>query len=188
MRKTSLMKHLVPLGLTLLAGIAQAGTIEVSFDIKPTSCPNPFNSGYQKLLEGGTFPTAILGDDEFDTSRINPNDGLVIVVPDGGGKLGETLIPPISVGYEDVATPVADNSNCNCTTDGPDGFIDLTAHFDHDAIDTALGQVNPGDEIVICIRGFLDDGTPFEGCDCIWIVGPVSVDSSTWGRTKAGYR
>lgn len=187
MRTLALQRNLICFGLLLLAGTARAGVLEVSFDIKPTSCPNPFNPGSQQLLSP-TFPTAILGTDEFDTSTINQSDGLVIVVPGGGGKLGDTLIPPIHISSDDVAAPVADNTDCACTTAGPDGYQDLILHFDHDAIEAALGAVNPGDEFVLCIRGFLNDGTPFEGCDCIWIVGPTPVESGTWGRTKASYR
>ena len=162
---------------------ARAGDISVSFDIKPTSCPNAFNPpGF--FIQ--TLPTAILGTDEFDAGNLQPG-GLVLVVP-GGGGLRDIEIPPTHIGFEDVTTPVIDPEFCECTEDGPDGFLDLTAHFDGDEVAAALGDVSPGDQIPICIRGFLLDGTPFEGCDCILIVGPVSVDAQSWGKTKALYR
>jgi hypothetical protein len=182
-------KHplLALLGLFLFAGSVQAQVIEVSFDIHPTSCPNPFNPG-QALLSPA-LPTAILGTEDFDVTSINQLDNLVIVVPVGGGR-GWVEIAPNHISLDDVATPVVDNTNCACTTDGPDSYLDLILHFDHDAVAAALGSVQPGDEYVLCIHGFLNDGTPFEGCDCIWIVGggpPISVEAETWGRTKARY-
>jgi len=173
------------LGLTVSVVPAAAGTIDVSFDIKPTSCPNPFNTDLS--FEGPSFPTAILGDKGFSANNID-RESLVIVVP-GGGGFTEILIPPIDGGsLEDVATPVHDDTQCVCTTEGPDGYVDLTVHFDHDAIEAALGQVSNGQVFQLCIRGQLIDGTPFEGCDCIFIVGPISVDAESWGRVKAGYR
>jgi hypothetical protein len=172
--------------LLIAAQSARAGEISVSFDIKPTSCPNAFNPPDLFFIE--TLPTAILGTDEFNAGNIQPS-GLVLVVPGGGGLLGgDVEIPPTHTGFEDVTTPVIDPEFCECTEDGPDGFIDFTAHFDGDEVAAALGDVSSGDQIPICIRGFLKDGTPFEGCDCILIVGPVSVDAETWGRTKARYR
>jgi hypothetical protein len=172
--------------LFAFAGPGLAQELEVSFDIHPTSCPNPFEPG--DFLRSPTFPTALLGTDELDTSHVSL-DNLVIVVPVGGGR-GGIEIPPDHVSFDDVATPVEDNSNCACTTDGPDGYQDLVLHFDHDAIADALGPVQPGDEYVLCLRGELDDGTTFQGCDCIWIVGggpPVAVESTSWGRTKVKY-
>ena len=51
-------------------------------------------------------------------------------------------VDPIRSGYEDVATPVSDISDCNCTKDGPDGHLDLTLKFDTQEIVAALGDVN----------------------------------------------
>ncbi|MEZ5064398.1 MAG: hypothetical protein R3B81_06655 [bacterium] len=135
------------------------------------------------------LPTAILGTADFSVGSIVPGS-LVIVVP-GGGGFSETLIYPIGGGgIEDVATPVVDPVGCECTDEGPDGYDDLTVHFDRDEIIAALGEVSGGQYIQLCIRGSLVDGTPFEGCDCIVItpVGPVSVEARTWGRMKSSHR
>jgi hypothetical protein len=159
--------------------------IEVDFDVKPTSCPNPFNPGHTIL--DPTFPSAILGTEDLDVSTITI-ESLVITVPGGGGGLRDTQIPPIQYGYEDVATPYTGSEPCGCSTEGPDGFTDLTLHFDATAIADALGDVWGGQVFELCISGTLEDGTPFLGCDCIIIVGPVSVDPRTWGDVKAEYR
>jgi hypothetical protein len=112
------------------------------------------------------------------------------LVPSGGGlqTAGANYVYPIQIGLEDVATPVEDPSRCNCTEEGADGFEDLTVQFDADDIAAALGAIWGGQRIHLCIEGELLDGTPFRGCDCIIIVGPVSVEAGTWGRMKASYR
>jgi hypothetical protein len=172
-------------GVVLQAGLAQAADIPVSFDIKPQSCPNPLYLHQSYLVQ--TLSTAILGTDSLDVNDINMTPGdLVLVVSGGGGFRGAII--PIQIGYEDVATPVFDPGFCECTTDGPDGFYDLTLHFDRDEVEQALGSVSPGDFVQLCIQGSLNDGTTFEGCDCIWIVGPVPVEGESWGRIKGIYR
>jgi hypothetical protein len=42
-------------------------TLAVEFDIKPQSCPNPFNTKSQ-----GVLPAAILGTEGFDVSMVDP--------------------------------------------------------------------------------------------------------------------
>jgi hypothetical protein len=177
--------RLAPAAVCLaLAGAASGQTLTVSFDIKPTSCPNPFNPPHLLLTE--RFPTAILGTPDLDVRTLNAGS-LVLVVP-GGGGFGDTNVYPTQTGFEDVATPVADPSRCQCTEAGPDGDEDLTIKFDADDINDALGAVWGGQRIHLCIEGTTLEGAPFRGCDCIVIVGPVSTEGASWGRTKATYR
>ena len=153
-----------------------AFAIDVPLDIKPTSCPNAFNSGQQ-----GVNPTAILGTMDFDVSMIDLTS-ILLNLPGGS-------IAPIRTEFEDVAAPMPLEPNpCECTTDGPDGFVDLTLKFDAQEVTAALVDPVPGDEFEICITGTLLDGTPFEGCDCIIILGPVYIESSTWGSVKSLYQ
>ena len=123
----------------------------VAFDIKPQSCPNPLN-----VKDKGTIPVAILGTADFDVMNIDP----VSLLFEG--------VAPIRWAVEDEATPVA-GEQCDCTTEGPDGFDDLTLKFDAQEVVAAIGLVNNGDELVLTITGNLLDGTPIEGSDCVII-------------------
>jgi hypothetical protein len=57
----------------------------------------------------------------------------------------------------------------DCTTDGPDGFTDLTLKFDAQEVIAALAPVADGDVVVTTLEGALLDGTPIAGQDVIWI-------------------
>ena len=128
----------------------------VDFDIKPTSCPNPLN-----VQGGGVLPVAILGGEDFEASSIDPTS----VRLEG--------VAPLRWGIEDVATPVGpDADSCECTTEGPDGFADMTFKFWKQAIVAALQAQQPlvdGEMRVLTITGMTTEGMPIEGQDCMWI-------------------
>jgi hypothetical protein len=130
----------------------------VPFDIKPQSCRNPLNPGAK-----GNLPVAILGTEEFDVERVDPATVLLMGVS------------PLRWSLEDVATPfwplLGKADAFDCTEEGPDGYMDLTLKFDHQAIAAALGDVAPGDVLVLQLTGLLHDGTPFIGEDVVVIVG-----------------
>lgn len=127
--------------------------IEVELDIKPQSCPNPLNT-----TSRGVLPVAVLGTANFDVNDID----ISTVQLEG--------VSPDRSDIEDVATPVSNGQDdCDCTSDGADGFDDLTLKFDTQEIVAALGSVNDGDEVVLTLTGQLNDGTPIEGKDCVII-------------------
>jgi hypothetical protein len=128
--------------------------IEVAVDIKPANCPNPLN-----VKSKGVLPVAILGSVDFDVQDIDV------------ASIRLAGIDPNRSGYEDVATPVLDSNDCNCTEEGPDGFLDLTLKFNTQRIVEAIGDVNDGDVLEPELTGVLFDGTPIEGADCILIRG-----------------
>ncbi len=128
--------------------------IVMPIDIKPGSCPNPLN-----VKDKGVLPVAILGSEDFDVINIDPASILL------------ENIPAVRSSYEDVATPLPDNAeNCECTTEGSDGYLDLTLKFEAQDIIDALGDVNDGEELELTLTGVLNDGTPIEGRDCILII------------------
>jgi hypothetical protein len=131
-------------------------TIYVPVDIKPTFCPNPLN-----VKSKGVLPVAVLGSDLFDINDIDPNSLEILGVQ------------PIKKSCEDIATPQNENvfpEDCLCTNEGPDGHLDLFLKFDTQAIVEAIGEVEDGDYILLKLNGFLTDGTPIEGTDCIVIL------------------
>lgn len=127
--------------------------VKVDLDIKPTSCPNPLNTKNK-----GVLPVAVLG-----TANLDVNDIDVSTVQLEG-------VSPLRSDIEDVAAPVSNRQDdCDCTTDGPDGFDDLTLKFDTQDIVAALGAVNDGQEVKLTLTGNLNDGTPITGLDCVVI-------------------
>jgi len=132
-------------------------TLAVEVDIKPGSCPNPLN-----VKSKGVLPVAELGSAEFDVFNIDP------------ASIRLEGVAPVRSSYEDLATPVSDKTDdCGCTTEGPDGYIDLTLKFNMKEIVEALGEVNDGDLLELILTGALTevfDGTPIEGSDCVVII------------------
>ena len=98
--------------------------ITVAVDIKPTSCPNPLNT-----KGNGVLPVAILGTEDFDVTQVDPSTVLL----EG--------VPALRWSLEDVTTPFTGEftGDCeDCTTEGPDGYPDLTLKFDKQAVIAAL--------------------------------------------------
>ena len=135
--------------------------VPVAIDIKPGSCPNPFN-----LKSQGVLPVAILGTAEFDVATIDPASINL--------KIGSQEVRPIRSSLEDVATPfTGEITSCeNCTELGPDGYMDLTLKFSTQAIVQAIGvdNVNDGDCFILTLTGTLNDGTPIIGEDVLRIL------------------
>jgi hypothetical protein len=151
-------KHLVSIAIVIqvfLISSAIGNGLIIEVDIKPTSCPNPLN-----LNSRGVLPVAILGTPDFDVYDIDV------------GSLRLEGVPPIRSGYEDVATPLFDT--CDCTTEGPDGLMDLTLKFSTQEIVASLDDVSGGEELELRLTGVTVDGIPFEGIDCVIIVGPAN--------------
>ena len=138
---------------------------EVHLDIRPGSCPNPFNPKSK-----GVLPAAILGTADFDVSDIAP----------------ETIelagVPPLRWSFEDVSAPPSGDAACECTAAGPDGFVDLTLKFDMPALVAQLGTGGADRTIVVQLTGALKDGTAFTGQDCFRVVGDGSKDKKEHAR------
>ena len=135
--------------------------VAVAVDIKPGSCPNPFN-----LKSRGVLPVAILGTPDLDITTI---DRASIRL-----QIGTQEVTPIRSSMEDVATPfTGEITSCeSCTELGPDGYMDLTLKFSTQKIVQAIGvgNVNDGDCFILTLTGRLDDGTPIIGEDVLRIL------------------
>ena len=150
--------------------------IPVPVDVKPTSCRNPLNVGSK-----GVLPVAILGTEELDVTDIDPAS----VTLEG--------VSPIRWSVEDVATPFDGEivDEFSCTTEGSDGFDDLTLKFDQQAVVAALGDVSDGDVLVLALAGNLTEdagGTPIVGEDVVVILkkGKPAPEPEASGGKKGG--
>jgi len=139
-------------------------SIPVAVDIKPQSCPNPFNM--EQISKDASIPSvlpvAILGTDEFDATEVDP------------ATVTLAGVSPIRWAVEDVATPYEPywgKEDClDCTTDGSDGFMDFTLKFYTYEIAAALGEVSNKDCIVLELTGYTTQGIPFIGEDVVRII------------------
>ena len=131
--------------------------LQVPVDIHPQSCRNPLNVRSQ-----GVMPAAILGTATFDVTQVD----VTTVQLEG--------VPPLRSDLEDVATPfepfIGKKKATDCTTEGPDGFLDLTLKFDIQAVVAALGPVTDGEVRVLKLTAQLLDGTPIIGEDVVVIL------------------
>jgi len=132
-------------------------SVPVHVDIKPTSCPNPLN-----VNSNGVLPVALLGTADFDVIAVD----LASIRLEG--------VAPLRSSVEDVATPVSDGAgDCACTTEGPDGYLDLTLKFDAQQVVSTLGQVNDGEVLPLTLTGLLLEeysGLALSGTDCVVIL------------------
>ena len=149
---------------TLVTYVGELGPalVSVALDIKPQSCPNPLN-----CKSKGILPVAILGTVTFDVTQVDP------------ATVRLAGVAPLRWDYEDVATPyepLSGRQDClvDCTTMGPDGYMDATLKFETQEIVAALGEtIQDGDCIVAQLTGNLREsagGTEFIGEDVIRIV------------------
>ncbi len=134
----------------------------------------------------GVLPVAVLGTDMFDVTQVDLSTVTVSRADGVGGSVGPNDGPPgPSPTFEDVAAPFM-SEPCDCDELGPDGFIDLSLKFRTSDLvaELELDGLMPGDLVPLCVSGLTFDGTPFEGCDCVWIVPPggsggmVTVESN----------
>jgi hypothetical protein len=142
------------------------GVKEVSLDIKPGSCPNPF-----RLKCIGLLPAAVLGSDELDVTTIDPET--IMITREGimGG------VPAFKISYKDVGTPF-EGELCDCHGLYGDGYMDLSLKFIVADLITGLMLDEFGDRetIPLTIVGETYDGTPIRGEDCIQIIGTLKKE------------
>jgi len=130
----------------------------VAIDIKPTSCPNPANVSTKG---NGVLPVAIIGTADFDVTQVDP----ATVRLEG--------VEPLRWSIEDVATPydIHTEEGCmDCTTEGPDGFDDLTLKFKQKEVYAAIGSVYNRECKTLRLTGELFSGELIVGEDKVIIL------------------
>ena len=105
------------------------------------------------------MPVAILGTGTGDVNDIDVSTLLL----EG--------VAPLRHSYDDVSAPLVDGDECDCTTDGPDGFMDLTLKFKNQDLVAALGALSRGEVLPLTLTGTLLDGTPISLTDCMIVKG-----------------
>jgi hypothetical protein len=157
----------------VVIAVKAAGMLYV--DIRPRSCPNPLNVresdedgitdhrfariGPLDDTRAPVLPVAILGTAAFDVRNVD----LSTVMLEG--------VRPLRWRFEDVSTPADDTADCACTTEGADGYNDVTLKFDKQSIVDALGEVYDGEVIPLTLTCELVHGEPIQGVDCVIIRG-----------------
>jgi hypothetical protein len=134
----------------------------VATDIKPGSCPNPFN-----LRSRGVLPVAIVGARDFDVDTVDP-----LSVRLNG-------VRPLRSSIEDVAAPFHPydgKASCelDCDASSPDGVLDLTLKFSRREIRDTLGEAANGDCVVLELTGQQKPergGRAIAGEDVVLIIG-----------------
>jgi len=169
-------------------------------DIKPTSCPNPLNTKSQGVLPAAILGTKDFDVSTINVStvRLEGVEPIRSSVEDVATPVSESVqAPPVTLvnGTEpgmvniDVSTVTREHSvrnaagtgylsapvsslkdSCECTTDGPDGFGDLTLKFRTQEIVRALGEVSDRDTLMLTLTAELMDGSELEGHDCVLIL------------------
>jgi probable HAF family extracellular repeat protein len=143
----------------VLHGFLAAPTaVHVAVDIKPQGCPNPFNVGAM-----GVLPVAILGTASFDVTTVDP------------ASVKLQGVPALRSALEDVATPLIGTvrNATDCTTAGPDGFLDLVLHFNDQAVSAALGAATDGQVLILTLTGNLlpqFGGAAIKGQDVVIVI------------------
>ena len=154
-------------GLTFVA----SSLVIADLDVKPTSCPNPLNvmavdgSPTDVKLKDDVLPVAVLGTSTFNVADIDVSTILL----EG--------FAPIRFDYEDVSAPVVDGDACECTTDGPDMYLDLSLKFSKGDVAGMLGVVQDRDVVPLTLTALLNDGNIIEGIDCVRIILRETIDA-----------
>ena len=138
----------------------------VPLDIMPQRCPNRLPVKAQGMIR-----IALLGTEAFDVSSVEL-DSLLLKRADGlGGSIAPVRTPPgLAPKVRDVATPF-EGELCECHHHGRDGVDDLLVVFPGGEFARALQlESAPGDtDVVLTLSGLLNNGTSFEGSDCVRI-------------------
>jgi hypothetical protein len=170
--------------LDCLTWVAQVLSVEfdptVFVDIKPGSCPNPFNPRSR-----GSVPVAIAGSADLPVFRINPRS-ITLTTPSGNvvPALGQYLIRDVTEPYAGDPNDCHDcfdeddPANFNCDLDpcvpGYDAYCgdrypDLVVKFDAQALATAIGRVPLDSCIALTLKGRTRRGAPILGGDLVLI-------------------
>ena len=138
-----------------------------ALDIKPGSCPNPFNRDSR-----GVLPVALLGTGDFDVTLVDVSTIRLSRAGSEGGDVAPNEGPPGPHSeFDDVGTPFG-GEPCECHDLADDGITDLAMKFKVPDVvsNLELGEFASGHSVELMLTGALLDGTTFAATDCIRLV------------------
>lgn len=146
-------------------------TYAMRVDIKPGSCPNPFNPKSK-----GRVPVAIVGIEDFDLATVD----LETVQLEGVSPVNAEMIDSTQPGDYDPSDCDdcfnADDYLTDTNSDGipdtylGDGILDLVLYFDTQELAAAIGSASKGDCIELTLTGETLSGDPIVGSDSVLIL------------------
>lgn len=167
-----------PIGGTMYNSASGTFVVEecegLALDIKPGSCPNPFNAKSK-----GNVPVAIIGTDSFDVTTINPASITLEGVPALKWSIEDVTQPNVSDPeaeeckdcFEEPA-PIYDPEGNLIWEYAGDGFDDLVVQFDTQALAAVIAAMGAArdDCVVLTLSGLAGDpAEPFECSDSVII-------------------
>ena len=167
------------------AAIKAEASVVGEIDIKPGSCPNPFNPKSK-----GSVPVAIIGTADFDVTTIDIEIvALSLVSPSG---VSVPMIPGSAVFKDSTQPSDSDPTDCddcfdaeanfNCDLDGDgeddaycgDGILDLVVKFDTQALAAAIGRAERNDCVELVLIGQTLAGDPIVASDSMVILKKIT--------------
>jgi hypothetical protein len=123
------------------------GPVTVDVDVKPGSCTNGLN-----VDSRGVLPVAIVGNDQFDVTQIDP------------ASVTLATLPALRWSHTDVATPG------DCAASSADGYTDLLLMFDSRVLGDLADGLPDGVIVSAPFSGSLLDGRTFSGEGSVKII------------------
>ncbi len=146
--------------------------LEATLDIKPGSCPNPYNRNAQ-----GYLPVALAGTADIPAGQVDPATLRLARANGVGGSVAPHEGPPgPHTVIADVATPFGGDL-CGCHSLEGDGTPDVSMKFSRPLLTEVLEleDLPNGAVVELVLTGTLLDGTPFAAGDCITVVPPATL-------------
>jgi len=150
--------------LLLVAASVTPALAEASLDIRPSVCPNLIHRNHPEIVGA-----ALVGDVDFVIAHLDINiSSLELRRADGVGGSVRPFNFQRRRFLRDVAAP---SESGVCSTFGADGMLDMRLFFGQARLVNQLELGNFKGSVDVCLSGRTGDGTAFDACDRITMVG-----------------